>query len=558
MSRRSLVVVAVGALAVLASLAVAGPKKVHENELRDDKPWVQDKADEATAKQGGTVVLGLLGEPDSLNPYLTTTADVDELLRLVYPQLMKEGVDYANHPPEFLPYFAESHEFSADRKTITYHLRKDMNWSDGVPVSADDVRYSWQTAKDKDVAWSGNSIKDFIDRVDVIDPKTVALHFTDVYPYQEMDSNDGYIIPKHVFEKVKYADWKTYPSWTETAKISAGPYRVKEYVPQQFVTLEPNPTYYRKGFPHVGTVTFRIIKNQQAMFDAFMSGGVDVLQTVRPNDAKRILDDGRFRLMNCASRAFSYIGWNCTKWPFDDPEVRRALTLASDREGIVESILLGYGDVASAPIISSMWAHDASIKPWPYDLDEAAKVLESRGWKKGSKGIYEKDGKALAFTLSTAVENQLAVRACTLLQANWKEFGADVKIEQAESNLLTERYRKHEFEAYRGAWAVATKIDEKPTWHSQSRGYDGFNWVNYSNPRVDEIIDKARVLSDFAAAKPLWAELQAILHKEQPYTFLAEPRQLNAYPKRLRNVISASTSPYYNLEEWWWEGKDSK
>ena len=106
--------VALAIAGVAAGVATAGPKKVHENELRSDKPWVQDKADEATAKVGGSVVLGLLGEPDSLNPYLTTAADVDELLRLVYPQLMKEGVDYASHPPEFTPYLGESHEFSAD------------------------------------------------------------------------------------------------------------------------------------------------------------------------------------------------------------------------------------------------------------------------------------------------------------------------------------------------------------------------------------------------------------------------------------------------------------
>src|SRR5262249_35789678 len=138
-------------------------------------------------------------------------------------------------------------------------------------------------------------------------------------------------------------------------------------------------------------------------------------------------------------------------------------------------------------------------------------------------------------------------------QAQWKEFGAEAKIEQAENNQLTERYRKHDFDAYRGAWAVATKVDEKPLWHSESRGYDGFNWVNFSNKRVDELIDRARTMADFREAKPLWDEFQQIVHKEQPYTFLSEPRQLNAYARGLRNVVSASTTPYYNVEEWWWE-----
>lgn len=541
------------ALVLFAPLAAGGPRKPHANELRSETSWVKDEAPEAEAKAGGGVVLAMLGEPDSLNPYLTTTADVDELLRLVYPNLMKEDPDYASHPPEFTPYLAESWEKSADGKTITFHLRKDMNWSDGVPVTAEDVRYSWQTAKDKDVAWTGNSIKDFIDDVKVIDAKTVALHYTETYPYQLMDANDGYIVPKHVFSKIPYADWKTHASWTAEAGVAAGPFRVVEYTPQEHVTLEANPTYARKGFPRVSKVTFRIIKNQQAILDAFLSGGIDVLPGVRPNDVKRVLDDGRFRLFNCQSRAFTYVGWNCAKAPFDDPDVRRALTLATDREDLVESIYLGFADLGRSPIISSMWAHDRTLAAWPFDVDEAARLLAERGWKKGGDGVWAKEGKRLAFTLSTNAENQLRVRACTKLQANWKEFGAAVSIEQVEFNLLAERLRKHDIDAWYGAWNVATKVDEKPTWHSASRDYDGFNWANYVNPRVDEIIDKARIMSDFGAAKALWAEMQQIIHREQPYTFVAEPRLLNAFPKRLRNVTSAATSPYYNIEEWWWE-----
>jgi peptide/nickel transport system substrate-binding protein len=525
------------------------------NELKAELPFVQDTAAEPTrAAPGGSVVLALLAEPDSFNPYLSTSADTDELLRFTYPQLMKEDADFASKPPSFSPYAAERWETSADGQTITFHLRKDMNWSDGVPVSADDVRFSWEAAKNTDVAWTGVSIKDHIDDVKVIDPKTVALHYTTVYPYQVMDANDGYILPKHVFSKIPFKDWKTYPSWAKEAAVCAGPYRITDYTAQQSVTLEANPTYYRKGFPRIPKVTFRIIGNQQTMFDAFMSGDLDVLPSVRPNDVKRVLDDGKYRVFNCRSRAFGYVGYNCAKAPFDDPLVRRALTMATDREDLVESIYLGYADISSSPIISSMWARDPSLRPWPNDVDAAAKLLTERGWKKDGKGKWAKDGKSLAFTISTNSVNQLRVRACTRLQSDWGDFGVDVKIEQVEPNLLAERLRKHDIEAWYGAWNVATKIDEKPTWHSESRGFDGYNWANYVNKRVDEIIDSARTMSDFDKAKPLWHEFQKIIHEDQPYTFTAEPRLLNACTKRVRNVNSAAVTTYYNVEEWWLEG----
>src|SRR5205085_8026864 len=124
--------------------------------------WAKDPAsDESKAKPGGAVVLAMLADPDSLNPYLSTYADVEDVHKLIYPQLMHEGPDYSKKPPEFTPYAAESWEFSDGRHVLTFHLRKDMVWSDGEPVTADDVRFSWETAKNADVAWTGGSIKDF-------------------------------------------------------------------------------------------------------------------------------------------------------------------------------------------------------------------------------------------------------------------------------------------------------------------------------------------------------------------------------------------------------------
>jgi peptide/nickel transport system substrate-binding protein len=541
------------ALAVLLAspAAVAGPKAPHKDELRSDTSSVRDAAvPEAELQAGGQVVLAVLGEPDSFNPYLSTTADVDAMLRLVFPTLMHEAPEYAKEPPTFSPYLAERWETSADGRSITFHLRKDAVWSDGVPITAEDVRYSWETAKSADVAWVNNSIKDFIDDVRVVDPKTCVLHYTETYPYQVMDANDGYVIPKHVFGKIPYKDWKTKASWLAEGGVAGGPYRLVGYKPQQQVEFEANPRYHRAGYPKIPRVVFRIIKNQPAQLDALLSGGIDVLESVKPIDVRRVLDTGQFRLFNCLSRSYTYVGWNCKRFPFDDPGVRRAMTLGIDREDIVESLLLGYGEVSCSAIISSMWAHDRSLKPWPYDPEEAERTLASRGWKRGGDGVQAKDGKRLSFAIVTNAENQQRVKACTKMQANLEEIGVEVRIEQVEFNQMAERCRKHDFDAYYGGWNVATKVDEKPAFHSASRGYDGFNWVDYENKRVDELIDTTRIMSDFAKAKPNWDEFQRILHEEQPYTFVSEPRQLNVYRKTIRNVLSAAVTPYYNLEEW--------
>jgi peptide/nickel transport system substrate-binding protein len=248
--------------------------------------------------------------------------------------------------------------------------------------------------------------------------------------------------------------------------------------------------------------------------------------------------------------------WNVKRWPVDDPDVRRALTMAIDREDLVESLYVGYADVATSPIISSFWAHDEAMKPLPFDPEEATKILESKGWKKGGDGILAKDGKRFEVTILTNSVNELRVKACTKIQAYLKAVGVDMKIELVEPNQLSERERKHDFQSAYGAWYSATKVDEKVTWHSSSRGDDGYNYVDYENKRVDELIEKARLIPDFKAAKPLWVEFQRLIDKDQPYTFVAEPRLLNAYHKKIRGIVSAAIGPYLNIEDWWIEGRE--
>jgi peptide/nickel transport system substrate-binding protein len=548
---------------LLGALAVAGCGRKEPGgsgggslEISSDGPWAHDTDFRPEdVKIGGQVVLAMLSDPDSLNPYLSTSADTNDLLHQVFPRLMEEAPDFAKGPPEFHPYLAESWKQSEDERKITFKLRPDAYWSDGVPITAEDVRFSWATAKDKDVAWSGNSIKDFITNVVVVDPKTVTLEYSEVYPYQLMDANDGDIVPAHVFGKIPYADWKTKGSWTAEAGVGGGPYRVVEYVSQQQVVLEANPRYWRKGFPRIPKIVVRVIKDQDGMRDAFLSGGTDVLYTARPQDVKRYQETGRYRFFKHASRAFTYVGWNCERAPTDDRDVRRAFTLAINRADLVESLYYGFAKVGVSPIIRAFWAHDPSLEPWPYDPEEAKRLLDSKGWKPGPDGVRTKDGRRLALTATTNAGNQMRVQALTRIQANLREVGADVKIEQVEHTTWVERLRTHDVDAWYGGWNVATKIDEKPTWHSASRGRDGFNWGSYVNPRVDEIIDQARVMTDFDAAKPLWREFERIVHEDQPYTFVAEPMQLNFYRREIRNVKStAAPGPYANLEEWWLEG----
>jgi len=531
---------------VLSLLAIAAPPK-HANEIRGELSTAERmdfKPDDVA--RGGRVILPLLSNIDSFNPYLSSSVDADQVHGLLFPLPLRENADYHKGPPTFSALLVDRWEVKGT--TITMHIRDSATWSDGVPVTSEDARYSWQAARDKDVAWVNTSIVDRITDVEIVDPKTYVLHYELEYPDMLMDAKDWRIIPKHVFGKATFKQWKDQEDWDAASKISCGPYMVESYKPNEEFILVPNPKYWDKDLPRLSKVIFRVINSQQTQFDALLSGEVDAMQSVKPKDVKRLLADGRYFLYTFLSRSYGYVGWNCEHPLFRDPAVRRAMTLAIDRENIVESFFYGWAKVTASPIISSMWACDQSIAPYDFDPDKASEILASLGWNRGADGILEKDGKRFEFYMSTNTGNEIREGILQLVKANLKEIGVEVKPRLMDFNAWHENLKEGKEDAWVGAWFVATKVDEKPTFHSAST--EAFNYGRWKNPKADELIDRGREESDREKAIAIWKEFQRIFHEEQPYSILYEPISLDAVNKKFQCVRINSLDMYDNLHEW--------
>jgi peptide/nickel transport system substrate-binding protein len=316
------------------------------------------------------------------------------------------------------------------------------------------------------------------------------------------------------------------------------------------VAFVRNPRWFEAGKPYLDRVVWKVQGNMETNLNALLAGDVDYMQSVLPKDADRVLEDGDLLLYSYVTRSMGWIGWNTRKAPFDDARVRRAMTHAIDRENIVESIFYGYAKIAGPIIISSMWASNPDIQPLEFDPDAAEALLEEAGWKKGPDGIRVKDGKRLAFPLVTNAGNEVRKKICEYAQSNLREVGAEVEIKLMDFNQMSGQLKRHNFDAFVGGMNFATKVDGKPIFHSTA-AEGRFNYVDFRNERVDAIIDQARLMSDKEAARPLWCELQQIMHQEQPYSPLYEPRGLVAVHKRFRNVNVTSLRPTHNLGEWW-------
>lgn len=539
-----------------APLGLFDASPIEDGEVRGPMTYAYRPGPEGvTPRRGGVATIAYLQDIDSFNPFLSSSVAASDIMEMVFIRLMHEQPDYYDGVPTFTPRAAERWEIAPDNLTIRFWLRE-MTWADGEPLTSEDVKYSVQAAKDKDVAWTGASIVDFISHVEVHSPREFTVHYTLSQPYNIMDINDVMIVPKHVFGVVPFSKWRGYDEWHEGArKAAGGPWRLKEYLPNQKIELERNPRYWDEGKPYLDRVVIQIFGNMESMINALEAGQLDVMQSVQPEKAKRVRESLHLLLYTHVSRTYGYIGWNCKRFPFDDARVRRAMTHAIDRRNMVEGIFYGYAEVAAPFFIRSMWASKREQQPLPYDPNAAIALLEEAGWTRGADGGWTKDGRPFEFKVITNKGNPVRKTIFEYMQSDLAKIGVRSQVDIIDFNQMSEQLKRHNFESYIGGWSIATKIDPKPTWHSVS--VDGrYNYVNFTDPRIDRLIDTGRILdiSDptiRGAAQVIWDEFQDILHENQPYTMVYEPRALVAVHKRFTNVRVPAGHAYDNIHEWW-------
>ncbi|NOZ77800.1 MAG: hypothetical protein GXP48_01215 [Acidobacteria bacterium] len=510
---------------------------------------VEKPGSAAAPGRGGTVVIGALSGINNWNPYLNETALGDDVLSLLYPTLAIEQVDYRAHPPSFTPNLASSWEFSPDHLTLTFHLRSSARWSDGTPVTSADVLFSYRTRISPEIGWESESLKKKIRSVDAPDAHTVRFHYTHRYPYQLMDANDGPIIPAHAWGSIPYAAWDR-QDWRALA-LSAGPFELSSATPQQQFVLKRNPLYWKKGRPFLDRLIWRIVPDQGNLLTQLRTGEIDFMQGIPPRQAGQLRGDPHVRLIHFPDRSYGYIGWNTRRPLFRDPRVRRALTLALDRRTILDTVMRGYGRLAVGPVLSTMWAFDSRLVPYPYDPARARTLLAAAGWTDtDGDGILDRRGKRLAFELMTNAGNEIREDICQMAASQLARIGIKVSVRFIEWGTMLSRLEHGDFDAYISAWREGTQVDPAPLWHSAPPGAPTYNYVGYSNPEVDRLIDQLAATETAEAQKPLLDRFQEIVHRDQPYTFLYEGQRLDGINRRIRGAVINDATAYFNVDEW--------
>lgn len=492
---------------------------------------------------GGTMVIGITGDVDSFNPLFGEDVNAQEI-----SHLLLLGLADLNDKSDFEPELAESWQSSEDYLKLTFNLRKNLYWSDGIPITAEDVKFTWDLLKNPELASPRQGYVEYVKNVSILDSHTVVFEFTEAYPAQIFDVA-GEILPKHIFKDVKAKDIRNHEF--SRMPLSSGPFKLNKWVSQQYIELVPNEKYFGEK-PLLDKVIFKIVPDATNLLLQLESGKIDMMTGIPPAEVERLKEKNQdIEMHQVSGRVYYYIGYNALNSLFENTNIRTSLTMAIDRDKIIESLLYGFGNKCLGPLPPIVeWAYNEEVQEISYDPGAATKILGNQGWKDSDNdGWIDKNGKNFEFTLTTPSGNQIKADLAVIVQAQLKQIGIKVNIKTLEWNTFLDQLQKKDFDACVGALSSSFYIDPTPVFHSTATNL--FNSISYANPKVDELIEEGRVEMDRHKAAKIWKKFQQEVYNDQPFTFLFWRNKVAGVNKKFKNVTPIALSSVYNIEKWY-------
>ncbi|MBC2886346.1 ABC transporter substrate-binding protein [Ochrobactrum sp. CM-21-5] len=462
------------------------------------------------------LIVGQIAEPQSLDPHTVTATNDFRILVNIYDGLVR----YKDGTLEVEPALAESWTISDDGKTYTFKLRQGIKFHDGSDFSAEAVKFNFDRMLKEDHPFynTGPFPLSFnfssINAVNVIDDQTVEFKLKE--PFAPFLSNLAYptgliVSPEAVKKHGK--EFGRHPSGT-------GPFKFAEWQSGQRVVVERNPDYWG-GAPALDAVVFRPITDANTRVAEMMAGGLDVMVEVPPDNLATFKQDANFAVAEQAGPHVWFTILNAKSGPFADKKVRQAANYAVNKQALVDNVLQGSATVAAGPIPPAFnWVEDKT-EPYPYDPEKAKALLVEAGVSDPEVTFYVTEG-------GSGMLDPITMGAA--IQADLQAVGFKVKIETYEWNTFLGRVNpglEGKADMAEMAW-MTNDPDTVPYLTLRTDALPdkgGFNSGYYSNPKVDELLEKARSSTDQAERGKLYGEIQSIVHDDAPWLFVANWKQ---------------------------------
>ncbi len=448
---------------------------------------------------------------------------------------------------------AKSWNISDDGLVLTFDLRDDVSFSDGVPLTAEDVVFTFNfTMTEAIQAPSTRAYLDKIKEAKAIGKYQVQFVFKEPY-FQALYSAGNLlsIMPKHFYEAYLKEPQKFNES--KGLLLGSGPYKLPDpinWTPDKGnIELVRNERYWGDVQPSYNRILWKVILNDSARLTTFRNGDIDFYLAV-PSEYQALKDDAQmaaksqnFAYLN-ATKGYRYIGWNQQlngkPTRFADKRVRQAMTYLTDVSRIINDVYFGYAEQAVGPFFTNSKQHDNNLQPYQFDLDKAKALLKEAGFedRNGDGVLEDKAGQPFEFKLIYLQSKEEYKRYVLLLKDLYARAGISMIPFPLEWPVLLERIKNKDFDAVSMGWTSDVEAYLYQTFHSSQTLSNGDNFISYKNPALDKLIEEAGRTVDSDKRMALWQQAERIIYQDQPYTFLFSPLDLLFVDKRIANVKS--------------------
>lgn len=534
-----------------------------EIDWQDVEPFVSDPRQFADYAEGGELIETMEGRPAKITPFMYS----DVYGRRIVADVVCESLGRYNHSTLAMQgWLAEAWQYDPEGMWLRVKIRDEACFSDGVPLTADDVKFTFETVMNPQMDTERfRSVINVIDHVDVVSEKVCEFVF--VRPvFSNKDAALAMpVLPRHVYSPLTVEQFNSATGFL----MGSGAYRMEtvdinnQWAPPDDIVLVRNENYWGVRQP-VERLRFRIIQNYVTSLTDFENGGSHMMRATpeqfrQKSESESFVRDNHMMAWSNMQGGYSFIVWNNGErngrpTPFADRRVRLAMTLMLDRERINRDFYMGLAQVATGPFPPGPQTNP-DIAPWPYDEERARRLLAEAGWlDRNNNGILENergDEFRWEYTFSNGSVTTEKIGRYTVDQC--RKMGIICEIRQIDWSVMTTVLDTRDFDGLTMAWsASAPESDPNQLWHSDSIQNQGDNFAQWNSPEADRLIELGRGTLDEEERMRVWHRLHKIIHDDQPYTFLLTIPWIRFVDRDAANV-----HPYpsgLNKEEWYFPG----
>jgi peptide/nickel transport system substrate-binding protein len=478
-------------LTLLVTLSFAGPLASAQNA--------------ATPKRGGTLNVGFVDDAKTLDPTYSVQWSERQILFLMFNTLLKTAPDFSLQPE-----LVKSWETENGGKRIVLHLQEGVKFHDGTDFDAAAVKWNLDRRVDEKVKSPQRGQLKVIDTIEIVDKHTVALNLKEPFPplLSALADRAGFMISPASAEK--------YGDDLGANPVGTGPFVFKEWTRGSHVTLDRNPNYWEKDQPYLDHVVFSDISSSVVGLQRLMSGELDFVAQLSPQDARLVENNPDIKLAPITRAQWYSLQWHWNEPPFNNAKLRQAIAHSVDRDKINQILFAGKGTISTGPTPPGLWWSPPETKGYEYDVVKAKALLAESGVAPGTELMLSAPSDNLLRQVDQLVKEQieaigLKVTLVPIAMSEWYSRAVERKI-----NFTPMR------------WTQRSDPDGLLYILFHSKGYA--NSTGYSNPEVDRMLDEARTISDPAQRKPLYDKVQALILEDLPYVpivFTAEFAAMN-------------------------------